>query len=225
MEKFTITFQSDDRPEKFLIDSFKAMGVEGVAVEYEEGKTRLTVFCSRAVFRDVVADVTVAYFKSKTLRKKCAERGNEVLYYAYIGTLVGDDFVREKRETERILPEETDVNLNGIFHFRMAEAEANWIALGELADRLLNACREEEDVYALIRYFLGNGTTMKRTLIVDNTVYFDDNNEDMPCLCVSDVKENDIAFNLLFRRPQEIIILLPKKYDERLSDLVRKLGE
>ena len=223
MEKFTITFAEDKSLRDYLLSCCPTEGRE-ITTE-EKGNVRITLTCSRALFRALIADAITVYYKTKIVRKALPQGKDDLLFFAYLGAVVGEDLSAEREGVEKLIPADIDVNLNGIFRFLLTEYDHLWRALGELAGKLLTASSDEPDVYALIRYFLSNGGTTKRTLIVDKTIYYDDTNEDVPCLSVSDSMEKDVAFNLLLRRPQEIILPFPKKYSDELLSLIGKLGE
>lgn len=224
MENFTISFKDEKGLKEYVVSRFAEAGIKTKEEESGKNRTCLSLLCERETFHTVLAEILSVYYKAKTLLS-CFEEEGDVLFYAYLGAVVCDDHVTERKGIRDYLPVERDVNLDGIFRFLLWQYDQFWRELGKSMKKLYDACESDEDVITLVKYFLANGKMTKRTLIVDTTVYYDDNNEDIPFLKITDDKEKNVAFNLLVRRPQEIVIPFPKKYSEELVSLIQKLGE
>ena len=224
MEKFTIAFKNERGLKEYVVSSFKEAGIEVKEEENGENRTCFSMDCDRETFHTVLSEVVTVFYKTKTLLSSFKEDG-DLLFYALIGAAVCDDHTTEREGIRDLMPLERDINLDGTFRFLLWHYEQFWQEMGETMKKLYDACQTDDDIITLVKYFLANGKMTKRTLIVDTTVYYDDNNEDIPFLKITDDKEKNVAFNLLVRRPQEIVIPFPKKYSEELVSLIQKLGE
>ena len=224
MEKFTITFNSDDVLEKYLRESFSALGCQANRKTVGANVT-LTVETTRAAFRAVLSEAIVIFCKYRVLMKSFPEKKRGALFGAFCGVLLAQDFEKEKETVCARIPETNDVNFDGIFTFLLAELDYGWRALGLLAFRLYAQCKDDEDVFALIKYFLGGEVLLSRTLVVDEGIYFDDCNEDLICAEMAEDESENIALNLLLRKPTEIIVPVPAKYSEELISIIKRLGE
>lgn len=225
MEKFTITFGRDEAISRFLREAFSVNGSETTETVNAGGGTVVSVETTAGVLRTVLSETVVIFCKNKVLSKAFPENRKGVLYGAFMGALLGQEFEDEKETVCFRLPESKDFNIDGIFTFLLADLDYSWRALGVLANRLFTQCREEEDIFALIKYFLGGEILSGRTLVLDDGIYYDDNNEDLPCARVTGDDETDTALNLLLRKPTEIIVPTPKKYSDKLIGVIKKLGE
>lgn len=226
MEKLTVTFNYNLPFENYLADSFVSRSVPFSVAHVSDGngeKAKITAECEKDVFNDVLAEgMTIAY---KTGRVRQTIEGRGVAYAAFCGVLVGQEFEAEKKSIKDKLPDTNDVNADGIFNFLLAETDYAWRALATLGGKLYAQCREKEDVYALIRYFLGGETLLQRALVVDKGIYYDDDNTDMPCFSAFGDESEDAAFNLMIKKPGEVIVPTPSRYSPDLIELIRKLGE
>ena len=197
MEKFTITFGRDEAISRFLREAFSVNGSETTETVNAGGGTVVSVETTAGVLRTVLSETVVIFCKNKVLSKAFPENRKGVLYGAFMGALLGQEFEDEKETVCFRLPE----------------------------NRLFTQCRDEEDIFALIKYFLGGEILSGRTLVLDDGIYYDDNNEDLPCARVTGDDETDTALNLLLRKPTEIIVPMPKKYSNELIGIIKRLGE
>ncbi len=226
MEKLTVTFLNNLPFENYLANSFVSRNVAvAVAHRNESGaeKATITVECGREIFDDVLAEALTVEYKLRKIKQSVD--GNGVAFAAFCGILVGQDFTEEKNAVKGKLPVSSDLNADGIFNFLLAENDYVWRALATLGGKLYAQCKEKEDVYALIKYFLGGETLMPRTLVIDNGIYFDDDNTDMPCYDAFDDTSENAAFNVMLKKPCEVIVPSPSKYSPELIGLIKKLGE
>ncbi len=224
MEKFTITLHEDGVLEKYLGDSFAALGCE-TEIKKTGTNTVLETETSKEAFRDVVSEAIVLFCKYRVLIKAFPKRRRGALFGAFCGVLLAQDYDKEKETVKNKLPEANDVNFDGIFTFLLAELDYGWRALGTLANKLYEQCNDDEDVLALIKYFLGGEVLLSRTLVVDNGIYFDDNNEDLVCAEMTDDENENVALNLLLRKPTEIIVPMPGRYSPEFITIIKRLGE
>ena len=117
------------------------------------------------------------------------------------------------------------INADGVCNFLIADFLKHWKEMGAFAATLYAQCLEDEDVKALIKYFMSGDQLAKRTVVLDKGLYFDDDNSDVPIPRPYATDEENEVFTLILIRPSGVIIPFPKGHSEKLIALIRFLGE
>ena len=224
MEKNVVVFRQDEVFENYLHDLLLPLGAV-ISTEKNGKNTEMTVDCGDEKTVDAVARALCSVKKFSVLTRFFPKAPDDVLGAAFMGALVGKEYETEVSEVRKRIRRTACINADGVLNFLLADRLRQWREMGTIASALHAQCLEEEDVKALVKYFMSGDALSKRTVVLDKGLYYDDDNSDIPLprLYATDT-ENEV-FTLLMLRPAGVIIPFPKGRSEKLIALIRFLGE
>lgn len=225
---------SIDRKETLIIKYIKEYML------YEKIEYELSVDRLRAIFKvnihscvvgNLVADVLLFFYKYKVLSKelkKCAMK--DICYYAYVGALLSIDYQQEKTQLiQQIELLGNTISIDGFYNFCSSQVKENWYSLSQLAFKLYNQCKNEEDAFELTSFILGvDGEGEEESIIViDNnaSIKLLKNKQPIPIIHLFDKETANIIVTLLSQRPTNIIVVNPAKIEPDIMRTIHYLGE
>ena len=224
MTEYTLTYKKNTAFENYLRELFSADEIAEIA--YEEANAVMTFHgVKERVFRRRVAEAVTLFDKFYTVKEIYDESFSGVFSCAYLGSVIAQELEREIQTVEKRIPKSQHLNANGMKMFLMREQEYAWKALALLSKQLYRQCMNEDDLIALMKYFIGGSVLTDRTVVMSGGLYFDDTNEDIPLVRFFSDEDENAAFNLLRLSPAEILVPAPKNYSVQLLSLIKKLGE
>ncbi len=207
---------------------------------YKNIEYQLTVDRVRAIFKfdwhsdiveELVSEVLLFFYKYKELSKalnQCILK--DICYYAYIGALLSIDFVQEKAQLiQQIKTIGDTISIDGFYNFCSCQVKENWKSLSQLAYKLYNQCKCEEDAFELTSFILGvDGENEEESIIIiDNnaSIKLLKNKQQIPIIGIFDKEVFNILVTLLSHRPTNIIVVNPTKVEPELMRAIHYLGD
>ena len=103
----------------------------------------------------------------------------------------------------------------------------NWKNLAQLAYKLYNQCKNEEDAFELTTFMLGVDGEGEAVIVIDNnsTLRLLKNKSPIPILNIFDREEFNVIATILSHRPTNIIVVNPEKIEPSLMKAIHALGD
>lgn len=176
-------------------------------------------------YGQIVSDAIVKFLKFEEISKFYKLTGEEdVKFYSYLGTVVSLDNEEEKDLIiSHSLPDV--LSLEGFYNFCLTDLQKVWISLAEVTKKLYEQCLCKEDVYALNVYFFSIENIGRRTIVVDDGLFYEDNSERIHIIDFIFDREKNLAFNLFLNRPDRIVIPDISGFSQEFLDFITGLGE
>lgn len=179
--------------------------------------------------RELIAEVILYFYKYKELDKelkKCPLRN--MCFYAYIGALLSIDFGQERSQLIEDMEKVGEViSIDGFYNFCSAQMNENWKNLAQLAYKLYNQCKCDEDAFELTTFMLGVDGEGEAVIVIDNnaSVRLLKNKLPIPTISIFDKEEFNIITTILSHRPTNIIVVNPDKIEPALMKAIHCLGD
>jgi len=178
---------------------------------------------------ELIADAILFFYKFKELMstlKNCSLKN--MCFYAYVGALLSIDYAQEKTQIiEEMEKVGKVVSIDGFINFCGYKLIENWKNLAQLAYKLYNQCKNEEDAFELTTFMLGVDGEGEAVIVIDNnsTLRLLKNKSPIPILNIFDREEFNVIATILSHRPTNIIVVNPEKIEPSLMKAIHALGD
>lgn len=209
---------------KFIQSALLSKGAE-FNLEKHLNFTRITFDSSvdGRVPVEVVAESIVTINKFQVLKSLISEyQSKNFEIYALIGALMSVEADNEIKRIEKLIGMPEEIAPESFVAFRAEDLKDDWEELKVLASVLIKQCRNPEDIYRLIPYFLspedGLGVEVRKGPVAycPEKIVIPEYTGD---------KNVDAVIEIVRRRPRQVVIKEPELLDERLLNTLRALGE
>ena len=154
------------------------------------------------VFRRVAVRVFLSFYKLDVL-KEAFPGDDSVIYYALLGCLLSTERESEEEETEKLLKEESAVNLDGLITFDGLRILPAWKGIAQITSRLFSSCNDQNDKASLLIYLLDLREKPGKKIVIKKDGLLVDGKEVPYMRLVSDEDKN-LILNVFFHRPEYI---------------------
>ncbi len=197
------------------------------AISYQGDKTLITVNTDDDIYKDMVADIILNFYKLAIILEKIdLGRTPTLAECAFLGATLSLEKDIEK-EKILLLADKTDIrNIEGFYNFCLCGMQDNWTNLALLSKKLLSQCKCDKDVYSLTGFMLGIDDNLRKNVVIDypklirgsdNTVieilqYFDDS-------------EKNLILAIMAQNPSDILVMDSQKVSKKFMQVIQALGE
>ncbi len=224
-ESFVIEYGKNSAINAYISDVLKEYGAEFVFFEGAK-YTSVNFYSERKAFKDLICEILIKFYKYSTIRRFYEQSECEKVYfYSFLGTVVSMETDEEKRAISAVIGDKTKINVEGLLGFSLYELKKMWVGLATLTRKLFLQCVTEEDLLSLTGYFIGMDGAREGVLVINDGLYDKISGKKIALADLVGDKEKNLALNVFFNKPKEIIVPEPNKYSEDLIRFLKALGE
>ena len=201
-----------------------------IAFETERHRQYLRVVPEPSASHDdivrIAGETVSAFYKFGVLNELNKEyKSKDYELYALIGALMSVERDEERRRVKKAVKGEKEIALKSLVDYRLGALKEGWEGLKELALLLLKQCPSQEDVYALVPYFLNSESENGIEIVSDGAIKISSaaGVHVVPRL-TSDPNANAVI-EVVRSCPTNIIVKEKEGLDEGLLNAFRALGE
>ncbi len=171
-----------------------------------------------------IVDIIVHYYKLQYIKSELRH-----VITPEVACLLGAVVAFRQAEEREIIREKieklSEINLDGLLNFKLADLCTEWTELGKLCSRLLVQCTDKSEVYQLIAFMIGLEESTHPEVIIDEMSHItaDDNTYETYPFFDQDILST--LYSIMLLRPSSIVIKNPCMLDTRMVDCIKNLGK
>ncbi len=206
----------DKRHEKeisYILDSIE--NTNDLSYATEESRDRLYIYVASACERvndvesrleEIVKTVILSFFKQEFFLERLDLKKMELAECALLSSIVHFDREFEGAVVSRALAGVGDVNIDGIFNFRLDALYDSWEELAEVSARLVDSVSSDGELYDIASFITGGDGGKNRLLIESGRLKNITCHRTVEVVNLFDEGEKNLLSAILGEKPQEILV-------------------
>ena len=125
---------------------------------------------------------------------------------ALICSIVHFDREFESNVVSKVLSGSLDYNIDGIMNFRLRSLSEGWQELADLANRLLDGCSSEADIYEIATFITGSEGKLNQLVLHRNNLRNLTCHKSVEVVNLFDLDEYNMLSAIIREKPSEILL-------------------
>ncbi len=125
---------------------------------------------------------------------------------ALICSIVHFDREFESNVVSKVISGSLDYNIDGIMNFRLRSLSEGWQELADLANRLLDGCNSETDIYEIATFITGSEGKLNQLVLHHNSLRNLTCHKSVEVVDLFDSQEYNMLSAIIREKPSEILL-------------------
>lgn len=205
--------KSYDREIDYILGRLQS--TKDVSYAVEESKNRLWIYlagiCDKQEeieeqVRQILDVVFLSFIKLRFFLDKLHIRSMSHAKCALVCSIVHFDREFEANVVSKVLNSALDYNVDGLLNFRLRALSDGWQELADLANRLLDGCNDEADIYDIATFITGSEGKLNQLVLNHNRLRNLTCHRSVEVVKLFDSEEYNMLSAIIREKPSEILI-------------------
>jgi len=205
--------KSYDREIDYILGRLQS--TKDVSYAVEESKNRLWIYlagiCDKQdeieeQVRQILDVVFLSFIKLRFFLDKLHIRSMSHAKCALVCSIVHFDREFEANVVSKVLNSALDYNVDGLLNFRLRALSDGWQELADLANRLLDGCNDEADIYDIATFITGSEGKLNQLVLNHNRLRNLTCHRSVEVVKLFDSEEYNMLSAIIREKPSEILI-------------------
>ncbi|MDE5601601.1 MAG: hypothetical protein K2J16_03800 [Clostridia bacterium] len=205
--------KSYEREIGYILD--RLQNTKDLSYAIEESDSRIWIYlagmCEKQdeieeSLQEILGVVYLSFIKLRFFLDKLHVRRLSHAKCALICSIVHFDREFEHSVITKVLASSLDYNIDGLLNFRLRALTDGWQELADLANRLLDGCTHESDIYEIATFITGSEGKLNQLVLSKNNIRNLTRHTSVEVVNLFDSEEYNLLSAIIKEKPSEILV-------------------